>query len=936
MTGRGLRVLALLPAAALSLGAWAGDDGGTPLMGYAYTGALKEARAEIRKGGDLDAQDNAGETALMYAVSGGHEDIIRLLLDKGARIDATSTHGDTALFYAALKDRPGAARLLLEKGAAIDAKNTDGDTPLMVAVAHGSNEAARVLIGKGAALEAADVNGVTPLMAAAREGREEIGLMLVEKGASLDERDAHGGTALISAAFKGQAGFVRLLIEKGADPGVADGHGETALQYAKAAGNEEIASVIQGAVDARAAERERLEALRRDERDKEALRARKAELEARPSAARPFPWPLVGGLAAAVGGAGSFLWASSRLRRRRESRAASQRQAAARVLELARSNPEMAVGALRDYKDRYSDLSVFPADELLRVYAARDRLKAASPEKVKSRADAERKERSAAGVRALIEADPRRAYEAVRDYARTFGDLSAFSGTELAGLHQLCGRDEELLSGAVALSDSQLLDVAVFWADAGRTEAALRLVAAEPLLSNAVRLEGGCEAVLRVHEKAGALESFVGGLFPGKGHEFQAPYARAFLNMGRPGDCLRLMQSVRAKDADDQAVIAAALAADGRLEESARALEPVARKSWSFVGWHACVLVALQSGKIEEATEGFDRLQQLRPLRRDPALHYSLALACEAAGRPDLASEIYEGFVKAELLHRDAHERAARLPARKTPEGLPLRLHPPAAKGQERPRIAGRYDLQSELGEGGWGATRRAYDLQRDRVVVVKKIRPELAGADKDRARFLHDAKTVSHLDHPRIAALREIVQEGGEVFLVLDFVDGAPLVSLLAQRKRLSLKACKAVLEPVCQAVDYAHLRNVLHRGLKPADIIVEAGGRAKVTDFGLPRVERPGAAAYLAPEQAEGKCSRASDIYALGVCLYEMATGLRPFDGPDAPARKKAKSFAPARTLAPELPKEFDALLAQVLEPDPAERIADALEFFQELKRL
>lgn len=150
-----------------------------------------------------------------------------------------------------------------------------------------------------------------------------------------------------------------------------------------------------------------------------------------------------------------------------------------------------------------------------------------------------------------------------------------------------------------------------------------------------------------------------------------------------------------------------------------------------------------------------------------------------------------------------------------------------------------------------------------------------------------------------------------------------------------------------VCEAVDSAHRSNVLHRDLKPSNIMIDANGYAKVMDFGLARQAKDslsrlthqdasGTPAYMAPEQHLGQARRASDVYSLGVCLYEMLTGALPFEGPDFLAQKERMRYPPPRFLAAELPEGIDALMAAALAANPAKRIAGPLDLLERLDGL
>lgn len=261
--------------------------------------------------------------------------------------------------------------------------------------------------------------------------------------------------------------------------------------------------------------------------------------------------------------------------------------------------------------------------------------------------------------------------------------------------------------------------------------------------------------------------------------------------------------------------------------------------------------------------------------------------------------------------------------------------------------IAGRYDLVFQIGEGGMGLVYLASDRQLGRKVALKRMRPEIKANPAHRERFIQEARLISRLNHPYIVGVHEIVEHKGEIYLVLDYVDGKPLSNMLGDGKRIDYPQARAIFFQVCQAIDAAHRGHILHRDLKPSNIMIDINGYAKVMDFGLAREMKEtvtlltqkdvgGTLAYMAPEQHLGRCGATSDIYALGVCLYECLTGEIPFKGPDYLPQKERRLYAPASSLVAGLPQAVDGLIDAVLDPDPKTRIQTALGLFEALSKL
>jgi serine/threonine-protein kinase len=253
--------------------------------------------------------------------------------------------------------------------------------------------------------------------------------------------------------------------------------------------------------------------------------------------------------------------------------------------------------------------------------------------------------------------------------------------------------------------------------------------------------------------------------------------------------------------------------------------------------------------------------------------------------------------------------------------------------------VVGRYSLERELGRGGMGVVYLAREVRLDRPVAIKLLPPELAAQASLRDRFLREARTAARLSHPYIVPIHAVDEIGEFVFYVMAYVDGETLAQRVATRGPLSPNDATRVLREVAWALAYAHAQGVVHRDVKPANILLERGTeRAMVTDFGIARVaqgdgetgygEVLGTPEYMSPEQAAGDAvDGRSDLYALGAVGFFALTGRPPFVAPTTQAvlaQHITKAAPPVSSAARGVPASLSRAIDQCLEKDPARRPA------------
>lgn len=266
--------------------------------------------------------------------------------------------------------------------------------------------------------------------------------------------------------------------------------------------------------------------------------------------------------------------------------------------------------------------------------------------------------------------------------------------------------------------------------------------------------------------------------------------------------------------------------------------------------------------------------------------------------------------------------------------------------------LDGRYRVQSHIADGGMASVYLALDTRLDREVALKVLRRDLAKDEAFATRFRREARSAARLSHPNVVAVFDQGEDDGHMFLAMEYVPGQTLREVMRAEGPLTPRAALDILVPVLQALGAAHRAGIIHRDVKPENVILrEDDGTVKVADFGLARAVSShtttsqtgvllGTVAYLSPEQVErGIADARSDVYAAGLILFEMLTGSKAFTG-DTPihiAYQHVHGSVPApSSRVPSVPKELDALVALATARDPDQRPVDAQDFLAEVRRV
>lgn len=260
-------------------------------------------------------------------------------------------------------------------------------------------------------------------------------------------------------------------------------------------------------------------------------------------------------------------------------------------------------------------------------------------------------------------------------------------------------------------------------------------------------------------------------------------------------------------------------------------------------------------------------------------------------------------------------------------------------------RIVGNYKIIQALGEGGVGMVYKGVDTMLDREVAIKVLRPELASQTAVVERFRSEAVTLAKLSHPNIATLYSLFRDGQDLLMVLEFLKGETLDHTLYRRGRIPTDEAIPIFCQALEGINYAHNLGIVHRDIKPGNMMLTEDGTLKVLDFGIARLLGStrmtrignviGTLEYMSPEQVKGHETDArSDVYGLGIMLYEMLTGKLPFESENDFALMKMQTEdmpVPPRQLNPEIPFEVENAVLRSVSKDPEQRFQSAGEFLE-----
>ncbi|MGM7701122.1 Stk1 family PASTA domain-containing Ser/Thr kinase [Pseudalkalibacillus sp. Hm43] len=263
-------------------------------------------------------------------------------------------------------------------------------------------------------------------------------------------------------------------------------------------------------------------------------------------------------------------------------------------------------------------------------------------------------------------------------------------------------------------------------------------------------------------------------------------------------------------------------------------------------------------------------------------------------------------------------------------------------------RISDRYKILEIIGDGGMAVVYKAEDLILDRIVAVKVLRSEYSTDEDFIRRFRREAESATSLNHPNVVNIVDVGEEEQIYFIVMEYVEGQTLKQIIRDRGPLSPERSIEIMKQISSAIAHAHDHHIVHRDIKPHNILIDKKGNAKVTDFGIALAATSatithtnsvlGSVHYFSPEQARGGiANNKSDIYSLGVVLYEMVTGRLPFSGESAVSvalKHLQEQFPEPKLLNPDIPQSLENIILKAMAKDPSQRFDSVEDFGEKLE--
>jgi tetratricopeptide (TPR) repeat protein len=371
----------------------------------------------------------------------------------------------------------------------------------------------------------------------------------------------------------------------------------------------------------------------------------------------------------------------------------------------------------------------------------------------------------------------------------------------------------------------------------------------------------------------------------------------------------------------------------------------------------ACLIMAkMLSGqnRVDAAIALIQRAIKGEPIGPDTIdLYYALGVFFEQRANYPLALDIYTKVLGENIAYKDVALRQ---------QGLRERLAhtapapPPQPSAAEKTTVfptesAGaranpRYHIIEELGRGGMGVVYKANDSVLDRIVAYKVLPPDLKTHEEVIKKFNKEATALAKLHHPYIVTVFDAGGIGGEYYFVMEYIEGRNLKDMIRERGALPVRQTVAIFRELAEALNYAHIKGVIHRDIKTSNVMIQNDGHVKLMDFGLAKIFEDstsdrtsvsGTPFYMSPEQTLGKgIDHRTDLYSLGVMMYEIAAGRVPFPTGDIGYHHLHTEPEPPRNANPNIPPALDDIILKCMKKDKEQRYQSAGDIIEDLKKI
>ena len=353
--------------------------------------------------------------------------------------------------------------------------------------------------------------------------------------------------------------------------------------------------------------------------------------------------------------------------------------------------------------------------------------------------------------------------------------------------------------------------------------------------------------------------------------------------------------------------------------------------------------VSLAIGKYNDALSG------KKVSEENLAYFYDFGTLLEKTGKQKEAHQTYEDILKVQYHYKDAAQRIRNIQDKMTAEPAPnAEMETLYAETKytvkEKPASKKKYEIVGEIGRGAMGVVYKAKDTILQRTVALKVMPKILVDNPAITQNFLKEARAAAQLNHPNIVIIYEAGEEEGDLFIAMEFIDGSNLKQMLIKKKPIALQGVLFISAQICKGIAYAHENKIVHRDIKPTNIMWTPKKVIKILDFGLAKVVQEmastvtivgGTPYYMSPEQTLGeKIDHRSDIYSLGVTMFEIATGILPFSKGDVGYHHIHTPPPDPRQLNHEISEQLSKIILKCLAKDPSDRYKSAYDVFEELK--